>query len=92
MLTIEEIINIAESKETQVRLRNSLITSYLGGDGETSHTHLREAYENRNPGSWGAIYVNFNPTGDFYLSGRGEYEGLELEIINELKEEELCCF
>ena len=90
MLTIEEIINIAESKETQARLRNSLITSFLGGDGETSHTHLREAYENRNPGSWGAIYVSLSSKGDFYLKGRGEYEGLEIEITNTLKEEELC--
>ena len=89
MLTREEIINISESKEVQTRMRNSLIVSFLGGD-ETSHTHLKEAYEGRHPGFWGAIYVKFNATGDFYLKGRGEYEALELEITNILKEEELC--
>ena len=90
MLTKEEIINIAESRDVQNRLRNSLIACYLGGDEETSHTHLREAYEDRHPGCWGAIYVSFSSTGDFYLKGRGEYQDLELEITNILKEEELC--
>ena len=90
MLTREEVINIAESKETQVRLRNSLIASFLGGDEAASHTHLIEAYEGRQPGCWGAIYVSLSSTGDFYLKGRGEYEWLEIEIINVLKEEELC--
>ena len=87
MLTTEEIINIAELREVQIRLRNSLITSFLGGDGAAAHTHLKEVYEGRHPGSWGAIYINLSSTGDFYLKGRGEYEGLEIEIINVLKEE-----
>ena len=90
MLTREEIISIAESIDVQTRLRNSLIASFLGGDEAATHTHLREAYEGRHPGSWGAIYVSLNSTGNFYLKGRGEYEGLEIEIINVLKEEELC--
>ena len=92
MLTREEIISIAESRDVQTRLRNCLVACYLGGDEAASHTHLREAYEGRHPGCWGAIYISLSSTGDFYLSGRGEYEGLNLEIINELKEEELCCF
>ena len=89
MLTKEKIISIAESKEVQTRMRHSLIVSFLGGD-EAPHTHLKESYEGRHPGSWGAIYVSLTSTGDFYLSGRGEYQDLELEITNILKEEELC--
>ena len=90
MLTREEIINIAESRDVQTRLRNSLIACYLGVDEAASHTHLKEAYEDRYPGCWGAIYVSFSSTGDFYIKGRGEYQDLELEITNILKEEELC--
>ena len=90
MLTKEEIINIAESRDVQTRLRNSLIACYLGGDEAASYIHLKEAYEDRHPGSWGAIYVSLSSTGDFYLKGTGEYQDLELEITNILKEEELC--
>ena len=89
MLTREDIINIMEKKDVQLRLRKALIESFLSGD-QTPHVHLKEAYEGRNPGQWGAIYIKLNANGDFYLKGRGEYQDLELEITNILKEEELC--